>query len=82
MFQSAHDMTPNTQVKPHRAAGWAGWQALPAAWASLRNDVGLNALLGPDRLRADCIANEGKDPRYTHIDRAHYCTESGQGSGS
>src|SRR5690606_27496282 len=42
-------VAPNAQVKPHRAAGWARWQALPAAWASLRNDVGLNALLGPIR---------------------------------
>src|SRR5690606_38185486 len=38
---------PNAQVKPHRAAGWGRWQALPAAWPGPRNDVGLNAMLGP-----------------------------------
>src|SRR5690606_37889852 len=39
-------LTPNAQVKPHRAAGWGRWQALSAAWPSPWNDVGLNALLG------------------------------------
>src|SRR5690606_36082790 len=44
---------PNAQVKPHRAAGWARWQAPSAAWPGPWSDVGLNVMLGlcPNRMR-------------------------------